>query len=236
MTEKKNRLLLEKGLSFFGIVTASLSHEINNAIAIIGELSGLLDDLLYGAEQGRPLNEEKLKEICGKIAKQVKKGQGIIKRLNRFAHSIDEPVREFDLKELLEQITTIAERFAFLKGVNLEARLKENPVTIRSNPFSLQQAVFTCIEVALIASKKNDVVSIAFNNDSDGAKIVTLTRAPIPNTEEVNAKLSFLSALAAELGGKLEVVALDGDRHSLTLSIPRSMPVESMYADVNKQK
>jgi C4-dicarboxylate-specific signal transduction histidine kinase len=235
MTEGKSRFLLEKGLSFFGVVTASLSHEINNAIAIIGELSGLLDDLLAGAGQGRPLNNEKLQEISGKIGKQVKKGQGIIKRLNRFAHSIDEPVREFDLKELLEQITTIAERFAFLKGVNLEAKLEDDSIMIISNPFSLQQAIFTGIEVALRASKKNDAVTVALEHEGDGARVV-LTSVPIPQTDEADAKLSFLSILAAELGGSVNVTAVDDGTHSITLSIPRLMPTESIHADGDKSE
>ncbi len=232
MTEGKNRQ--EQGLWFFGVVTASLSHEINNAIAIIGELSGLLDDLLYAAEQGRPLNIEKVKEVSGKIGKQVKKGQGIIKRLNRFAHSVDEPVREFDMRDLLEQIVTIAERFAFLKGVNLQTQLTSGSMMIRNNPFTLQHAIFACIEVALTASGKGGIVSVALNSDGGGAKIA-MTSAPIPKTGEIDSKLSFLSALMRELGGKMEIVAVDDKNHSLTLSLPRWLPTENIHADASKQ-
>ena len=234
MTEGKNRFLQEKGLSFFGVVTASLSHEINNAIAIIGELSGLLDDLLYAAEQGRPLNVEKFKEISGKIGKQVKKGQGIIKRLNRFAHSVDEPVREFNLVDLLEQIFMIAERFAFLKGVNLQTVFANDSIMIRSNPFTLQQAIFTCIEVALVASEKGATVDVALKSNGGGARIA-LTSAPIPKTDEIDAKLLFLSTLMGELGGKVEIVAVDDKNYSLTLSVPRWLPAENIH-DAGKPK
>ena len=43
MNDAKQRLLREKGFGFFGAITASLSHEINNVFAITNELSGLLD-------------------------------------------------------------------------------------------------------------------------------------------------------------------------------------------------
>ena len=42
-------------LQFFGRIMANVSHEFNNVITIIGELSGLLRDLAGLAERGRPL-------------------------------------------------------------------------------------------------------------------------------------------------------------------------------------
>jgi signal transduction histidine kinase len=222
MNEQENRLLREKGLSFFGVVTASLSHEINNVIAIIGELSGLLDDLLLGAQQGRPTDNQKLRDLSERITAQVKKGEGIIKRLNRFAHSIDEPLKSFDLVELLKEIIVIAQRFAFLKGVRLETQLVEGSMNVMGDPFSLQQAIFICIELALAASEKNGAVTVTLGKAESGAKIA-ITGAPLVRTEDVDSKLSFLSILMEELGGKVEAAPADGDKHSLTLFVPESI-------------
>ncbi len=221
MDERENRLLREKGLSFFGVVTASLSHEINNVIAIIGELSGLLDDLLLGAQEGRPPDSQKLKDLSERITAQVKKGEGIIKRLNRFAHSIDEPVKSFDLTELLKEISAIAQRFAFLKGVSLETQSAEGPMNVVGDPFSLQQAIFICIELALAASEKSGAVTVTLDKAQSGATIA-ITGAPLVRTEAVDSKLSFLSILIEELGGKVEA-ATAGDKHSLTLFVPESI-------------
>lgn len=221
MNEQESRLLGEKGLAFFGVVTASISHEINNAIAIIGELSGLLDDLLLAAERGRAIDHDKLKAISHKIANQVDKGQRVIKGLNRFAHSIDEPVKEFDLGELLREITAIAQRFAFLKGVRLETDVGHESLKITSSPFRLQQAVFKCVELALGASDKDDTVTVALNQDGSAARIVTAS-APLETTEEVNSKLSFLSILMKQLGGSVEARRKD-ERQELILSVPRSI-------------
>ena len=58
MNENRNEILKEKGLAFFGEITASVSHEINNAISIINEYSGLLEDLTYTAERGENVSSE----------------------------------------------------------------------------------------------------------------------------------------------------------------------------------
>jgi C4-dicarboxylate-specific signal transduction histidine kinase len=223
MNEEQSRLLREQGLSFFGTVTASLSHEINNVTAIIGELSGLLNDLLLGAERGRPPDHEKLRNLSEKITGQVNKGKSIIKRLNRFAHSIDEPDTAFDARELLEEITDLAQRFAFLRGVHLETASTGEPIAVRGNSFSLQQAIFICIELALAGSEKGDVVTLTLNQEGAGAQLC-IERVHLVRTEEVDSRLFLISMLMKELGGTAEVLSSDDGRHSLILTIPGATP------------
>lgn len=222
MTPQEIRLLREKELAFFGTVSASLSHEINNVVAIVGELTGLLDDLLSAAEQGRPLNAEKLKDISGKLAKQVKKGEVIIKRLNRFAHSVDQPVKQIDLKELLLQISTIAERFAFLKGITLEPHLADGSCMMETKPFSLQQAVFLCIQIALDTAGKNDIIKISCQKEDSRMRIF-LSGFAIPETDEVNSRTEVLSLLMKELQGEFDMASAGGD-YSIALSLPCALP------------
>jgi C4-dicarboxylate-specific signal transduction histidine kinase len=222
MNDDNNRLQREKELAFFGTVTASLSHEINNVIAIVGELGGLLDDLLYAAEQGRPLNTDKLKDVSNKMAKQVEKGKIIIKRLNRFAHSVDEPIKQVDVKELLQQISAIAERFAFLKGVSLETDFGiDDSINIQTNPFLLQQAIFLCIQLALSRAQKNDVIKIGYRRQESGVNIL-FSGFPVAEPDE-----QFFSILLKELGGNLDIASAQDAGYSLALSIPRAIGGDS---------
>lgn len=230
MSKEQSNLLRKRGLSFFGIITASLSHEINNVVAIIGELSGLQGDLLLGAQRGRPVDEEKLKGLSERITKQAKRGETTIKMLNRFAHSIDDPVKDLDLRKLVEEITALAQRFAFLKGVRLETRLAEETIAITSNPFSLQQAIFACIEIALAVSEKDDVLTLTVNKDGTGAGIA-IESVSLAKADKVESELSFLSILMEELGGTIEVASADGDKSLLILTVPQSMPIGAIDAD-----
>ncbi len=228
MGEKENRLLREQALSFFGTITASLSHEINNSVAIITELSGLQEDLLLGAEQGRPIDNGKMLELSQRITNQVKKGREFIKRLNRFAHTVDNAITDYDLKEVLDQLTALAQRFAFLKGINLETSLEKESVKIRGNPFGLQQAVFICIRLLIDASNKNETISVTFEKEEQGARIL-ITGRSLNGAEEKESKLSFLTILMKELCGAIEIISLDNEQQSLALHIPMSI-VESQPA------
>ena len=112
-----NRLLHDMELAFFGTITASVSHELNNVLSIINEYSGLLDDLVSGDNKDKPIEKERIQKIALNIAKQIKREQGIIKLLNRFAHRVDNTLVKFNLNELVTDITRLSQRFASLKRI-----------------------------------------------------------------------------------------------------------------------
>jgi C4-dicarboxylate-specific signal transduction histidine kinase len=219
MSEQMHNRLKARDLAFFGKITAGVSHEINNVIAIINELSGLLNDLLFGAEQGRRLDLEKLKNISDNIDKQVSRGEDLIKRLNRFAHSVDEPVATFDASEVLDNLIQISLRFAALKRVELKTELPAEPFSITGNPFYFQQATSSCIEMALAAAEKNGVVVISLEKEQNGAA-VSVTGPSFNHNEDFDDKLSRVSGLMEELGGRVELCAIDKKKDGLTLHFP----------------
>lgn len=142
------------GLAFFGTITASVTHELSNVIAIINELGGLLDDLLSLANAGAPVDLDKLKSLHGRLANQVARGDRIVRRLNRFAHSADYPVVEFDVSLVLDDLVRLTRRFTELKKVELVSELPEPGTTVTTDPFAFQQAVFLCIGHLLAAGKE----------------------------------------------------------------------------------
>ena len=120
-------ILGQEGFQFFGKMSASISHEIKNTLAIINENAGLLEDFTIMAEKGLPLNPERLKGLAGKIGVQIRRADRIIKNLNRFAHSADEWVKAVDLFETLELVTALSERFAARRSLTLALAPFRNP-------------------------------------------------------------------------------------------------------------
>jgi C4-dicarboxylate-specific signal transduction histidine kinase len=221
----EEKLLREKGLAFFGSVTASFSHEINNVMAIIAELSGLMEDLLRVADQEHPPPLERFKGISERIGAQVKRGEQMIKRLNRFAHTMDEPVKTIDATHLLEDLVALSERPRTRRRARLETRFPEETILLVSNPFLLQQAIFSCIELVLAASRDNQLLRLILEKQDGGARITVSGEDPIVKTDE--AALSFLPMLMQELGGKVEVISTGNGGLSLVLSLPYSIPGDS---------
>ena len=127
----------ETGLQFFGKMSASISHEIKNVMAIINESAGLMEDLTVLAEKGMPVDPQRLKTHAGKIMTQIRRADQIIKNMNRFAHSVDEGVKSIDLGETLALVTALSERFATMRGITLDLKTPSKGITLRTNPFFL---------------------------------------------------------------------------------------------------
>lgn len=221
---KDNRRLHEKGLAFMGMITASLSHEINNVITVINELSGLLDDLLKGAESGRPIENERLDAISQKISNQIKRGEMFVKLLNRFSHSVDEPIASFGIKELLEEITALCQRFAALKKTRLETNFSVENFAVVSSPFILQHAIYLCVETALEAARDVKLISIDFEKQESGCLIKIKSADAVQKTDKVQRTLSLILQLLEEWGGKVELIPYGDVGHTFTILLPFSPP------------
>lgn len=164
-------ILGEAGLEFFGKMSASISHEIKNTLAIINEKAGLLEDLAALAEKGVPVDPQRLKTQAGKIAEQVRRADGIVKTMNRFAHSIDDAVRSIDLVETVELVKELSARIAAMREITLEASSPAEPVTLRTNPFLLQNLMWLCIDFAMRRSGSGKTVALLTEGTEKGGKI-----------------------------------------------------------------
>ena len=92
----------EAGLRFYSKVSASISHEIKNSLAVLNESAGYLEDVTLMAKKGMEINMERLESLAGSMLKQVQRANGIVKNMNRLAHSLDDPAAQVDLNSMLE--------------------------------------------------------------------------------------------------------------------------------------
>lgn len=150
------------GLEFFGKISASISHEIKNVMATINESAGLLEDLTLMAEKGRPTDPQKLKMLAGRITNQIRRGDAIVRNLNRLAHSVEDAQKEVDLSEMLEFMKAITERIAAARSITLEVRKSGSPINVRTQPFFLQTLLYLCLDFAMtVAGSEKKIVLIA---------------------------------------------------------------------------
>jgi C4-dicarboxylate-specific signal transduction histidine kinase len=202
-------MIAPEGFRFFGKMSASISHEIKNALAIINENAGLLEDLTLLAEQGRPTDPERLKKLALSIMKQIQRADGLVKRMNRFAHSADEAEKTVDLGELLELITAIAQRLASQREARMELILPEEPVRTGTNPFLLENLIWLCLDHLLAEGHK--AIRLVPEEAADGARIRLLGQFAFP----VDSAAAFPSpkekALLEALGVELRLEAKAGE-------------------------
>ena len=195
----------ESALQFFGKMSASISHETNNVLAIINENAGLLEDVTLMEERGVPLDPEKLKRISKKILKQVKRANEIIKNMNRFAHSVDETVKTVDITDTLKFMIILSSRLSDMKRVSFTIDSGSDRIKIATNPFLLQNIIWLCLDYIMNLAKSGDTVPVSVeDHDSDVlirfsgvSRLAGITTCDFPEERE--------TSLLEALNGKLQI-------------------------------
>lgn len=139
----------EAGLSFYSKISASISHEIKNSLAVLNESAGFLEDLTLMAKKGREMDVNRLETLAGTMLKQVKRADTIVKNMNRLAHSLDEPWTQTDLNALAQLITTLSERTAVTRGFKITAAPADAPVLAATHPFFLKNLIWLVVNFAM---------------------------------------------------------------------------------------
>jgi signal transduction histidine kinase len=220
MSDVESRAFEPADLQFFGEITAGISHEVKNVVTIINESAGLLNDLSVGAESGRrPLDPARIKKMSTDIARNVDRAVAIINRMNRFAHSVDEPRKQVDLAAVVADAVALASRFASVRGVDLNAEIPGDPLLIHSYVFGLHRALHTALQIAVLDCQGSRPVRIAVMANANTAT-VAVARGPVNQTTAFEDRFRALGRIADAIGGTLSNLSENPGVEELTLSFP----------------
>jgi signal transduction histidine kinase len=168
---QKPEMITETGLQFFGRMSASISHEIKNVLAIINENAGLLEDFSLMADRGMPIDPGRLKTMAEKVKLQISRADGIIKNMNRLAHSIDETITTVDLDQTIELVMALTARIAAMRGVKVDLQLPGSPLTIPTAPFFLMNLLWLCLDFSMSASGDEKRVELVVEETKNSVRI-----------------------------------------------------------------
>ncbi|MBI4859129.1 MAG: HAMP domain-containing histidine kinase [Candidatus Riflebacteria bacterium] len=211
MNDDRDRPSDRADLVFFGRISASATHEIKNVLATIGQQAGWIEDILLMTQAEGAVDMDRIRQITGKIANQVAKGDKIVRRLNRFAHSSDLLVTRFDLTATSRDLAAFAERLVGLKRVKFAVEIPDSEIVVTGDPFLCQRTVFGCIELLVSESKEGSSVAVSIA-DGQGSAVLAVTAEPFDETRSLAAHLSGLRALAGSLGATLDEASGQGRR------------------------
>jgi signal transduction histidine kinase len=167
----KLEIVTETGLQFFGKMTASISHEIKNVLAIINENAGLLEDLALMADGGAAIETQRLKNMSQTVMKQVSRADAIMKSMNRLAHSVDESTKTIDLNDILELLVALSGRFASTRGVDVQPKLNEGPLKLTTFPFFFMNLLWLCLDFAMDATGEDKIVELFTQKTEAGIQV-----------------------------------------------------------------
>ncbi len=165
----------EQGMKFFGRMSASATHEIKNTLAIINESAGLLEDLSQmpgnrksgnqTADRENSLPAHRVLDISQRVTRQVKRADLVLRKLNKFSHSIDHGTKITDLGETVGFVLDLGSRLIEMQGTRVELVPPVLPIRVETHVFYLENMIWKAVEAACDAADGNKQVTISFGND-----------------------------------------------------------------------
>jgi hypothetical protein len=204
MTPDADARELNEDLAFFGRVTASATHQINNVFSILAELHGLIEDMVAPEVANRPLSPEKLADVTARCQRQVERGVHYVDKLNAFAHSVDEPTAELELGEALTGVEGLTARLVQLRRAKLETRIPAVSCTFETRPFRFLRAVYRAVELALEdAEQKPRTIVLTGRIREPALTVVVEADGPLASDADAGELVAELERLVGDLGGQV---------------------------------
>jgi C4-dicarboxylate-specific signal transduction histidine kinase len=166
-------------LVMVGRVLAGQTHELTNVLAIVLELSGLLED--YAAPHAETTTGERLTSVAERLRRQAQRGQAMIADLNTLAHAVDHDLVCVDLDTLLSLAKRLVARFSRLKRVDVTWTVADGPFTVETDPYRMLHALIALGEGAVARATPDTAVAITAR--VDGPRLTAEARISSPLAE-----------------------------------------------------
>ncbi len=203
-------------LQVFGKISAAVSHDLKNVLAIVNENAGLLDDLALRAAKGGEIPLDRLNVATSRMLKQVKRGDAVLKNLNRFAHTTDAPLLQGNVAETVALMVDLAGR---------QAAMRETVITVAPDAAMistclvyLESFIYLLLRHALEVLPRKESVEIAVAAEGETVCIRLVNPAGLPLIQDDVFPGAQEKALMERL--KIDLQALPG---TVALRLPASL-------------
>jgi len=211
--------LSNEDLIFFGKINASISHELKNVLAIISETAGLLNDLTEIAARGDEVDLQMINTCSKDIVEEIQRGFSTIKQMNTFSHSVDDPVTEVNLNELLELMINLAAFLSYAGKVHFDP-LQPTGLTIITCPSRLQNLIYQTLVFAFESVGPKGEIKVSLHaQDNDMARITfsglgskAVREFPVDQTIQIARSISTEIVVAGD-AGVIEIIVPQSFEH-----------------------
>ncbi|HSL19129.1 MAG TPA: ATP-binding protein [Methylomirabilota bacterium] len=224
-----------------GRMAAGVAHEINNPLAAIGELAGLMEDLIDDQFLRSVPHAALFQDNVRKIQTHVDRTRDITHRLLGFARRMEPHRDSVNVNDVAREALTFIEREAAFRQVELVRELDPDLPIITSDRAQLQQVVLNLLNNALDAVSEGGRIVVSSRPVDDGIEVAVAdngtgipdelrdrifdpfftTKAP---GEGSGLGLSICHTIMKGLGGTLSFSSAPGRGTTFRVRLPRSSP------------
>lgn len=166
---------------FMGLITASITHEMQNVMAIVRESGALVGDILHVNGTSRLKHGDKILGALGNIDEQVRRGRDLMLMLNGFAHAPTDFPSACDAVRFAAQIAPALIRLGHLRECVFSFERNAEPLYIKGNAMMLMQGIYLAGAAVLESCAPGDTVRLSVEPHDGGVRVAV--RAGTSSTE-----------------------------------------------------
>ncbi len=248
----KNDLIRSERLAAVGQMAAGVAHEINNPLAVIDTIAGLVEESL--AEEGHllaPETQDILTRAMKKLHYQVTRCTKITHSLLGFVRKSQTGMAPINLDDLLDECIELLGVEIKRCGAIVELMLDPEIPIFRSDPMLLQQVFVNLLKNALDATEEvperknrvtvvtqwdNDRIIISVEDNGIGIPpeeqnlIFDLFHTTKPAGKGTGLGLSIVHDILIRLGGSIRVASVPGKWSRFLVELP-VVPPDNLQPD-----
>ena len=205
-----NREVYEICLEAFAGISAIMTHETRNILAIINESAGFLEDLVLIAGEDGAVPVKNVGSMAANIASQVDRANSLMKDYNTFAHSGDEIYGEVELHEVLTLVATLTRRKAAQKNITVIVN-EGGEKRLYTKPFVLESLIYFFLIGMYGGADSESAIDTEVGSEGEGLTLcfsyagAESVAAGICSMEKVQSLAAALGASCGFEGNKLSI-------------------------------
>jgi PAS domain S-box-containing protein len=177
------QMLQSERMAAVGRVASGVAHEINNPLAVIGEIAGFLGSLVEEGIGESELRAEFSKGLP-KILNQVNRVRDITQRLLTFARKTEARVDVADVNDSLDEILPFLQKEARLAQATIHRDYQADLPRVSVEEMQLQEIFINLITNALHAVAKNNGGNVWLITQLEGGKVVVTIKDDGPGIDD----------------------------------------------------
>ncbi len=202
--DQEDTIVCKQMLQYFFNMLPSLSHEAKNALAIINENAGLMEDYILMAQKGKTLNLERLSGLSATIQKQVVRLNRLVKGVRQTADGIGIHTQDICLVDHTRQVVELLSKKAATRSIQFEVFAMQEPILIHTRSLLLLHILWVWLEYAMNASEPDRRIGLTLEKRNQEALVLmtgieALKAASIAAILSDEQRSTVLSSLNAEL-------------------------------------
>jgi signal transduction histidine kinase len=229
-------------MASLGRLAAGIAHEINNPLAIINEKAGHIRDIFTLTEEYA--RDRKLIGLVDSIMSTVQRSGKVTKRLLNFAGHLNLSIQSIDLKELIDEVSSILAQEAEHRCISVRTAVSDDIPHFENDRGKLEQIILNLFNYSFSSMNEGGYLEVTAERGLSGSVSITIAdnSSGIPQEDlkrvfepffytqsgesGTGLSLAITYALVKEIGGDIEVQSQIGRGTRFTVNLPLSKPKE----------